>query len=80
MTVQERPTREDLLANEAQWAVFKWNGWREELMLRTGLGLWAGIVTQEFYDEMEACLYGPSSCSDLHSKNTTYQMKRGGER
>jgi len=77
MTVRERPTKEDLLANEAQWAVFKWNGWREELMLRTGLGLWAGIVTQEFYDEMEACLYGPSSCSELNSKST---KERGGER
>ena len=80
MTVKERPTREDLLANEALRAVAKWDGERYGLMLTTGLSLWAGIVSQRFYDEMEACLYGPSSCSELNSNNTTYQMKRGGER
>ena len=58
MTVRERPTKEDLLANEAQWAVFKWNGWREELMLRTALSLSRGTVTQEFHDLMEEYLYG----------------------
>ncbi len=73
MTVKERPTREDLLANEALRAVAKWDGERYGLMLKTGLGLWAGIVTQEFYDEMEACLYGPSSCSELNSKSTKEQ-------
>jgi len=73
MTVQERPTKEDLLANEAQMAVFRWEGWRHELMLRTGLSLWAGIVTQEFYDLMEEYLYGPSSCSELNSKWTEEQ-------
>ena len=70
MTVQEHPTREDLLANEAMLAVFKWDGKRYGLMLRTGLSLSRGAVTQKFYDDMEAMLYGPSSCSELNSKWT----------
>ena len=58
MTVQERPTREDVLASEAMMAMCRWEGWRHELRFKAALSLSRGTVTQEFHDLMEEYLYG----------------------